>query len=210
MNEFATNSEQTEHLLEQVRSGDHGAVDRLFARHRDYLCQFVQLRLDPKLRPRVDPSDLVQEAHLEAVRRLSDYLQETGMPFRLWLRQIAHDRLLKARRYHLGTARRSLQLEMPLPDGSGGLLAQQLFATGSSPSQRLGRRELEERLQEALAQLPQTDREIVLLRTIEGLSYQEVGYLLTIEPAAARKRHGRALVRLHKIIFAGGLTESSL
>jgi RNA polymerase sigma-70 factor (ECF subfamily) len=210
MDEFATNSEETERLLEQVRRGDTGAVDRLFARHRDYLCQFVQLRLDPKLRRRVDPSDLVQDAHLEAVRRLSDYLEQPGMPFRLWLRQIAHDRLLKARRYHLGTVRRSLEREVPLPDGSGGLLAEQLFAAGSSPSQRLRRQELEERLQEAFAQLPEADREIVLLRTIEGLSYQEVGYLLAIEPAAARKRHGRALVRLHKILFQDGLTESSL
>jgi RNA polymerase sigma-70 factor (ECF subfamily) len=210
MDELTANSEETAHLLQQVRQGDCGAVDRLFARHRHYLRQFIQLRLDPKLRPRVDPSDLVQEAHLEAVRRLSDYLNQPGMPFRLWLRQIAHDRLLKARRFHLGTARRSLGREVPMPEGSGGQLAERLFAAGSSPSQRLRRRELEQRLQEAFAQLPEADREIVLLRTIEGLSYQEVGYLLAIEPAAARKRHGRALVRLHKILFEGGLTESQL
>jgi RNA polymerase sigma-70 factor, ECF subfamily len=99
---------------------------------------------------------------------------------------------------------------VPLPEGSGSLLAEQLLAAGSSPSQRLNRRELEDRLHEAFAQLPDADREILLLRAAEGLSYQEVGYLLAIEPAAARKRHGRALVRLHKILFEGGLTESQL
>lgn len=210
MDESTPNSEETERLLEQVRQGDRRAVDLLFARHRDYLWQFVQLRMDPKLRPRVDPSDLVQEAHLEAVRRLSGYLERPAMPFRLWLRQIAHDRLLKARRHHLGTARRSLEREVSLPEGSGCLLAEQLLAAGSSPSQRLQRRELEDRLHVAFAQLPDADREILLLRAVEGLSYQEVGYLLVIEPAAARKRHGRALVRLHKILFEDGMTESQL
>jgi RNA polymerase sigma-70 factor, ECF subfamily len=210
MDEPAANSVETEQLLKQVRHGDRGAFDRLFARHRDYLSHFVQLRLDPKLRSRVDPSDVVQEAHLEAVRRLTGYLDRPAMPFRLWLRQIAHDRLLKARRHHLGTARRSLRREVPLPDGSSRLLAQQLFAAGSSPSQRLNRRELEHRLNAALAELPDADREILVLRAVEGLSYQEVGYLLGIEPVAARKRQGRALVRLHKILFHGGLTESQL
>ena len=140
----ARNSEETERLLEQVRHGDRSAFNQLFARHRDYLCKVVELRLDPKLRPRIDPSDIVQEAHLEAVRRLTSYLDGQTMPFRLWLRQIAHDRLLKARRHHLGTARRSLGREVPLPEGSPHLLAQQLLAAGSSPSDQLNRRELED------------------------------------------------------------------
>jgi RNA polymerase sigma-70 factor (ECF subfamily) len=210
MGEQAPDSEETERLLQQVRHGDRSAFNQLFARHRDYLCKVVELRLDPKLRPRVDPSDIVQEAHLEAVRRLAGYLDGQTMPFRLWLRQIAHDRLLKARRHHLGAARRSLGREVPLPEGSSHLLAQQLLAAGSSPSDRLDRRELEDRLHAAFAQLADADREILLLRAVEGLSYQEVGYLLNIEPAAARKRHGRALVRLHKILFENGLTESEL
>src|SRR5438067_12875690 len=92
-------------LLEQARRGERGAFEELCARHRGYLLRFIQMRLDPKLRRRVDPSDIVQEAHLEAVRRLSQYLQNSAMPFRLWLRQLAQDRLLKSRRQHLGTAR---------------------------------------------------------------------------------------------------------
>jgi RNA polymerase sigma-70 factor (ECF subfamily) len=197
-------------LLEQVRRGNRPAFDQLFAQHRDYLCRFIEHQLDPKLRSRVDPSDVVQEAHLEALRRLAGYLERPGMPFRLWLRQIAQDRLHKARRHHLGTARRSLEREQSLPDRSSQLLARQLLDAGSSPSQRLNRRELEQRLHEGLAQLPDVDREILILRTVEGLSYEEVGYLLAIKPAAARKRQGRALARLHKILFEGGLTESQL
>src|SRR3954449_12976661 len=92
-------------LLDRARRGARGAFEELFARHRAYLLRFIESRLDPKLRRRVDPSDIVQEAHLEAVRRLGQYLEQSAMPFRLWLRQIAYDRLLKARRQHLGTAR---------------------------------------------------------------------------------------------------------
>jgi RNA polymerase sigma-70 factor (ECF subfamily) len=97
-----------------------------------------------------------------------------------------------------------------LPDRSSQMLAQQLLASGSTPSQNLDRRELARHLRLALGQLPDTDRELLLLRNFEGLSYSEIGYILGVEPATARKRHGRALVRLHKILFEGGLSESQL
>ena len=61
-----------------------------------------------------------------------------------------------------------------------------------------------------MAQLSESDREILLLRNVEGLSNQEVGHLLGIEPGTACQRHGRAMLRLHKILFAGGMTESQL
>jgi len=197
-------------LLAQARRGERGAFEALFARHRAYLLRFIESRLDPKLRRRVDPSDIVQEAHLEAVRRLGQYLEQSAMPFRLWLRQIAYDRLLKARRQHLGTARRSLERELPFHEQSSQMLLQQLLDHEPSPSQHLNRKELAQRLREALTRLPDPDREILQLRVVEGLSYDEVGYLLGIQPVAARKRHGRALLRLHRLLFDEGLTESSL
>src|SRR5262249_50702638 len=107
MNDLQPDSAQTQSLLEQAQTGDRQAFEELFARHRPYLRQLVDLRLDPKLRTRVDPSDVVQEAHLEAFRRLNTFLRERPMPFRLWLRQIAYDRTLKAWRQHRGTARRA-------------------------------------------------------------------------------------------------------
>jgi RNA polymerase sigma-70 factor (ECF subfamily) len=203
-------SQETARLLRQVRAGDSQAFERLFAGHRSDLRRFVDLRLDPRLRPRVDPSDVVQEAHLEAVRRLASYLERPAMPFRLWLRQIAYERLLKLRRYHLGSARRTLAREVALPEQSSLALAQQLQARSPAPGDRLASEELARRLRQGLARLADRDREVLLLRNFEGLSYQEIGYLLRVEPAAARKRHGRALLRLHAILFQGGLTESQL
>jgi RNA polymerase sigma-70 factor (ECF subfamily) len=210
MNDLLPDSAQTQSLLQRAQTGDRQAYEELFARHRAYLRQVVELRLDPRLRTRVDPSDVVQEAHLEAFRRLGTYLHERPMPFRLWLRQIAHDRTLKAWRHHRGTARRAAGREVPLPEGSSLALAQQLLAGSSTPGQQLDRRELAQRLRQAIAQLPPADREVILMRHFEGLSNPEVGCLLGLDPATVSKRHGRAMLRLHRILFAGGLTESQL
>ena len=210
MAEVPPNSGETQDLLQRAQAGDPRAFEELFAGYRAYLLQFVELRLDPKLRSRVDASDVVQEAEMEAARRLKGYVEGPPVPFRLWLRQIALDRLLNLRRRHVTTARRAVGREQPLPERSSLLLAQQLLAAGSTPSQRVSRREQVLRLRQGMAQLSESDREILLLRNFEGLSNQEVGHLLGIEPGTAWQRHGRAMLRLHKILFAGGLTESQL
>ncbi len=210
MDQAPPGPEETRDLLARVRAGDRQAVEALLAGYRGYVLQFAQLRLDPRLRARVDPEDIVQEAQLEAADRLPEYAARPAMPFRLWLRQIALDRVLKARRFHLETARRSVAREVALPENSSLQLAQQLLDAGSTPSRQLDRRELARRLRQGLAQLAEADREILLLRHFEGLSNPEVGCLLGLDPAAVSKRHGRAMLRLHKILFAGGLRDSQL
>src|SRR5262249_10219687 len=127
MDDVRPDSPETIELLKQARMGDRQALEQLFGGYRPYLRRFVELRLDPKLRARVDSSDILQEAQLEAVRRLNDYLERPPMPFRLRLRQITSDRLLKMRRHHVATARRSVEREMPLPEQSSMVLAQQLL-----------------------------------------------------------------------------------
>jgi RNA polymerase sigma-70 factor (ECF subfamily) len=198
-------SAQTHRLLEQAQAGQAGAVDQLLSRHRPYLCQLVRLRLDPRLRARVDPSDVVQEAQLEAARRLDTYLRRPEMPFRLWLRQITYDRLLMLRRRHIGAARRAMWREVALPDRSSLALGQQLLASESTPSEQLARRELGRRVRQALDQLTEADREVLLMRNFEGLSNQEVARLLNLQPATASQRYGRALLRLRNILVAGDL-----
>ena len=132
------------------------------------------------------------------------------MPFHVWLRKTAYERLAMLGRQHLQAGKRSLHREVPLPDKSSQLLAQRLLSGASTPSQQLQRRELVQRVRQALAQLAVADREILLMRNFEELSYQEVGFILGVEPAAARQRHGRALLRLHKLLSEGGLTGSEL
>jgi RNA polymerase sigma-70 factor (ECF subfamily) len=205
----APDSEATDDLLRQVLAGDRAAFDRLFSRCRPYLRRVIGLRMDPRLRPRLDPSDVVQEAELEAFRRLADYLERRPMPFRLWLRKTALERLLMAQRSHLQAARRAVGREAPQPDRSSLELVRQLLAAGSSPSQRLDRAERARRVTAALAQLGETDREVLVMRNLEGLSNQETAEALQIEPAAASQRYGRALLRLRTLLVENGLMESS-
>src|SRR5262245_15314 len=98
-------SAETQRMLEQAQAGDVEARDQLLARHRPFLHRVVELRLDPRLRARVDASDIVQEVQLDAFRRLPDYLERRPMPFRLWLRKTANERLLKIQRRHLEVGR---------------------------------------------------------------------------------------------------------
>jgi len=202
------NSIDTQRLLAEVRAGGRAALDHLLAQHRPFLRWFVELRIDPHLRARLDPSDVVQEAQLEAVRRVEAYLDNPVLPFRLWLRQIAYDRLLMARRQHVEADRRAVRREAPLPDGSSILLAQQVLAGAPTPSQVVVQEELADRVRQAVATLPDADREILLMRNFEGLSNQEAAQLLDLDPATASKRYGRALLRLRQLLLATGFSEA--
>jgi RNA polymerase sigma-70 factor, ECF subfamily len=208
MDELAPDSAETRDLLEQAGRGHRPAFDRLLARHRSDLLQFVGLRMDPKMRGRVDPSDVVQETQLDVYRRLGDFCARRPMPFHVWLRKTAYERLLMTRRQHVEAAQRAVEREQPLPDRSSLLFARRILARGSTPSRSLGRRELVRRLHQALAELPDTDREILVMRNLEERPYEEIACILDIEPAAARKRHGRSLIRLHALLAADGPLDS--
>ena len=207
MSQVKPDAPETDELLEAVRRGERQALDRLLSRHRDELRAFVELRLDPRLAARVDPSDVVQDAQVAMVRRLDDFLQRRPMPFRLWARKTAYERLLDLHKRHLQRARRSVRREAALPERSSLLLVRPLLHPGSTPSQRLEARELAERVSQIVGQLSEADREILLLRHAEGMRFEEIACLLEIEPAAARKRFGRALIRLQQGLSDHGLLE---
>ena len=101
----------TTQLLNQAANGDQHAVNRLLAKHRDRLRRMVAVRMDARLAPRLDPSDVVQEALAEASRKLPMYLKDQPIPFYPWLRQIASERLIQQYRRHLGAQARSVSRE---------------------------------------------------------------------------------------------------
>ena len=121
------------------------------------------------------------------------------MPFPVWLRKTAYERLLKLRRFHVEAARRSVGRELGLPDRSSLLLARPFLDRGSSPSEQVARGDLVRLVRLALAELSETDREVLLMRNVEELPYREIGCILELDPAAARKRYGRALLRLRSV-----------
>jgi RNA polymerase sigma-70 factor, ECF subfamily len=204
-------TEATRDLLSRAQAGDSRAIDELFARHRAALHSVVVRRMGRSLRGRIDPSDVVQEAQLEVIERMPEYVVRRPMPFRSWLLRTAVERLWKLRR-HATASRRDIGRERPLPDGDSSSLGHDspIVAAGPTPSQQAATSDLASRLHSVLERLPEPDRTILGMRTFEGLSYEEAGSRLEIDPAAARKRYGRALLRLRALLLADGLTESHL
>lgn len=199
------NSDETLQLLNNAGGGDAGAVNQLLERHRNSLRRAVHLRLDRALARRVDASDIVQDVLVEANTRLADYLRDPRLPFHLWLRQLAKDRIIDMHRRHRGAQRRSVDREqgMSVP-GAGGQssinLAGLLPDAELTPAAAALRRELEERFLLALEQLEEEDREIILMRHVEQLGNTEVAQALDLSPAAAGMRHLRALRKLRAIL----------
>jgi RNA polymerase sigma-70 factor (ECF subfamily) len=191
---------ETRALLERLGNGETEAGDQLLGQHRDELWRQIELRLDRRLRRRVDPSDVVQEALFEALRRLPEYLRRCPMPFGLWLRKIAHERLIMAYRRHAVAGCRSIGRNIALPASSSAVLGQQLLARGSSPSQALRRQELAGRVRRAVADLSDADREMILMRNFEQLTNHQAAAVLGVDPATASQRYGRALIRLRAIL----------
>jgi RNA polymerase sigma-70 factor, ECF subfamily len=197
----------TEELLRRAGEGDPDARGALLQRHRGRLKRMVALRMDPRLAPRVDPSDVVQETLVEADRRLDGYLRDRPLPFYPWLRQIAWDRLVEQHRRHVRAGRRSVTREearVPGLSGASALeLADRLLDPGGGPSEGLRREELRRRVRSALEALPEADREVLALRYLEQLSAKEVGAVLGVGEQAAKKRALRALQRLRDALDGG-------
>jgi RNA polymerase sigma-70 factor (ECF subfamily) len=208
MTEVQPDSAETCGLLEQVARGDRSAVGRLLQRFRPRLQAFIGVRLDPRVRSRLDPSDVVQDVQLEVTRRMTEFLNRSPMPFHLWVRKTAYERLLKVQRDHRRRARRAVGREVPFADHSSLLVARPLLACSPSPSQQLAARELADRVGLAVTELAETDREVLLMRHAEQLPYAEIACLLDVEVDAARKRYGRALLRLRKVLKDHGLLEA--
>lgn len=204
MTHLSPDSAETLLLLEQAGEGDRAAFERLFARHRPQLRRQVAWRLEAALASRIDPSDVVQETQLAAYQRLPQYLAERPVPFRVWLHKMALERIGKGRRAHRDVAARAIGREQPLGDDSSAP-ADWLADRGDSPSQQVAHDEIAAQVRAALGLLPEADREILLMRVYQGQPYEEIAYLLDIEPAAARQRYGRALLRLRAAFLDSGL-----
>ena len=197
--------EPTRELLDQARGGDDDAVNRLLERHRRAVRQMVQARLDRAVSQRVDASDVVQDVMLEASQRLQAYLQNPVMPFHLWLRHLAKDRVIDMHRRHRVAGRRSVDKERRLTlkgagDQSSIELNNWLCDPELTPATAALQRELQQRFFAALDELDERDREILVMRHFEHLTNQEVAQALDLSQPAAGMRYLRALRRLRAVL----------
>jgi RNA polymerase sigma-70 factor (ECF subfamily) len=211
---MADNSSETDCLLRRAGEGDEASWGALLTRHADRLRRMVALRMDQRLQGRIDPSDVIQESYLEASKRLADYLREPALPFFLWLRGIAGNKLRELHRHHLATQLRDAGREVSiyrgtLPEATSAALAARLMGHETRPSEAAVRAEVKVRLQEALNSMDPIDREVLALRHFEQLSPAETARVLGIKEKAGGMRYVRALRRLKEILsgLPGGLVE---
>lgn len=195
----------TAELLHNVRDGESQAVEALLDRHRDSLRRMIALRLDQRLMQRIDVSDVVQDVLIEANRRLIDYVQNPSIPFHLWIRQIAKDRIIDAHRRHRLSAKRSIDREQPVasapaPDQSTLDLVNQFRDGALTPAAAATQRELAQHIERAIHHLKEGDREIILMRHYEQLNNQEIAQSLGLTEPAASMRYLRAIKRLREVI----------
>jgi RNA polymerase sigma-70 factor (ECF subfamily) len=202
---MAENSSGTNRLLERAARGDPQGLGTLMARHQERLRRLVALRLDRRMQGRIDASDVIQETYLEASARLAEYLRDPSMPFYLWLRFLAGQKLVTLHRHHLGTRMRDARRELTLPqgsfpEGSSATLAAHLLGRDARPSEEAIRAEMRDRVQEALDGMDPLEREVLALRHFEQLSRAEIATVMGISESAAGKRYIRALEKLKRVL----------
>jgi len=193
--------------IERLRAAGPGALAELFDRHRDRLRRMVELRMDARLRGRLDASDVLQESYLDMARDLDAYLKDPKLKPMLWLRLHVGRKLTTLHRQHLGAKMRDAGMEISLyrdalPEASSAALASMLLGKHTSPTQAAQRAERLLRVQEALNTLDPIDREVLALRHFEQLSRSETAEALVISQEAAAKRYFRALKRLKDVLSA--------
>jgi RNA polymerase sigma-70 factor, ECF subfamily len=170
-------------------------------RYRSWLGLLARLQVEPRFRAKFDPSDIVQQTMLEAVRDSPKFRGSTEAELAAWLRKILAHVLLHEMRRFGGAQRRDVDREVSLEQAlaeSSRRLGDALAAPGSSPSERASRQELELRLADALARLPADHAEVILLRNVEGLSHDEIAERMGRGVGAVRMLWVRALARLRR------------
>ena len=170
-------------------------------RYRSWLGLIARLQVEPALPRRFDPSDIVQQTLLEAVRDWPKFRGTTGAELAAWLRQILAHVLAHEIRSHGEVRRRAIGREVSLEQAlaeSSRKLGSALAAPGSSPSEHAARHELELRLADALARLPADYAEVILLRNVEGLPHEEIARRMDRSVGAVRMLWVRALARLRQ------------
>jgi RNA polymerase sigma-70 factor (ECF subfamily) len=203
----------TEQLLTQAAAGDRTAWGSLLSAEQERLVRMVSLRMDPRLRPRIDAADVVQEAFVEASAHREAYCRAPTAPLYLWLRGVVSNKLLELHRHHLGARMRDVKRERSMEgprrlDDTTSALCAHLTGHLTSPSAGAAREEIRTRLAAALDKMDSTDREVLTLRHFEQLTNAEAAQVVGIQERAAAKRYLRALARLKAILseLPGGLT----
>lgn len=187
-----------------MTASETNPLNDLFSQHRDRLRRMVQLRMDRRLAGRVDASDVIQEAFIEASLRYKEFSEEknTVSEF-IWLRFLTGQKLSQFHRRHLGVQSRDASREVNLRysadvNATSMVIAAKLVGHGTSPSEAVVRDEAIGRVRKTLEEMSEVDREIIALRHFEQLTNAETAEILSLTEAASYRRYIRAMQRLRK------------
>ena len=194
-----------EQLLQEARAGDAATLGRLLENYRRYLSLLARVQVGQRLQGKVDASDIVQETFLDAHRNFPRFRGTSEAQFICWLRQILAAKLATMLRHYLGTQGRDVRLEREIEnalDQSSVMLDRGLVAVQSSPSHQAAKREQAVILSDALDELPEDYREVLVLRHLEGLTFPEVAKRMGRSLDSVDKLWLRALAKLKQIMGA--------
>jgi RNA polymerase sigma-70 factor (ECF subfamily) len=188
-------------LLARARNGEAGLLDDLFSQSRGYLGLVARAQIESWLRAKVDASDLVQESLLDAYRDFRGFRGTTEGEWLAWLRQIVTHNAANFVRHYGTAAKRRANGEISLSKAGTGSGAQwDLADPGESPSQQIVRKEREWQVAEALQRLTEDHREVILLRNLERLPFEEVAKRMGRSRGAVQMLWMRALQELQKVM----------
>jgi RNA polymerase sigma-70 factor (ECF subfamily) len=187
-------------LIEGARQGDAECRDRLFALCRSYLGFIARSQIETWMRRKVDASDLVQETMLEAFRDFDRFDGHSEQEWLAWLRKIlAHNAADFVRRYR-GTAKRAARREVPFRDPADSRVAgaPEPAAQQPTPSQEFLQLDTELRVTAALSELPADYQEVIVLRNLQRLSFNEVAERMDRSRPAVQMLWMRAINKLQE------------
>src|SRR5262245_18737576 len=188
--------------LKGARDGDRTSIGELLQHYRNYLMLLATTQIHRRLRRRVNPSDVVQETTLKAHRHFAQFRGETERELLAWLRQILVTNLGRFVEQYMLAAKRDIRRESSI-EGAGAALSESssrlsalLCAGGQTPRAVIQRREDAVVLANRLAELPRHYREVLILRNIQGLSFERAAARLNRPLGATRMLWLRAIQKL--------------
>jgi RNA polymerase sigma-70 factor, ECF subfamily len=192
-------------LLVQARGSDPRQLDLLFSQCRNFLGIVARAQVESWLRAKVDASDIVQQTMLEAYRDFHKFRGSTEAEWLAWLRQILQHNAANFIRHYHGTAKRQAHREVALAqpgDDSHAPRGLDPADCGESPSQQLLRKEREWQVAEAMAQLAPDHREVILLRNLERLPFEDVAVRMGRSRPAVQMLWMRAIQKMQQALTA--------
>lgn len=195
---------ETLNLVRQAKSGEPAALNLLLDRYLQRILRIVRLRLGPKLRGRLESMDIVQEVMLRALRGFEQFEARDEAAFLHWISRLVHNEIRDQADFH-GAAKRDAAKEVASHNNSEenrSVLSQIPADSVYRPSFQLRLKDDVLRLEAAMDRLNETQRDVIVMRQYEGMSFREIGLEMNLSEDAARMQFSRALDKLTDLMSA--------